>query len=78
MYATALDALVTSQPAARLGGVFGYRMEGDEASLNAELAVIDAAQLGNADWALQLWACDADGCQTMEATASLRPAGEAS
>ncbi len=60
MYATALDALVTSQPAARLGGVFGYRMEGDEASLNAELAVIDAAQLGNADWALQLWACDAD------------------
>ncbi|MCB1887796.1 MAG: MaoC family dehydratase N-terminal domain-containing protein [Rhodocyclaceae bacterium] len=28
--------------------------------------------------AVRLWACDADGCQTMEATASLRPAGEAS
>ena len=60
MYATAIDELTTSQPAARLGGESGYRMEGDSASLNAALAVLDEQQLAAADWALQLWACDAD------------------
>lgn len=60
MYATAIDELITSQPAACLGGEFGYRMEGDSASLNAALAVLDEQQLAAADWALQLWACDAD------------------
>ena len=60
MYATTLNSFVIPNPAARLGGEYGYRMNGDSASLSAELAVLDGQALAGADWALQLWACDAD------------------
>lgn len=43
---------------ARLGSNHGYRIAGDLACLNAELAISADRQLAE-QWALQLWACDA-------------------
>lgn len=45
-------------PVARLGNRFGYRIEGDQVELNAEIESFN----GNNDaMSLQLWACDASG-----------------
>ena len=47
-----------SQAAAiKIAGSHGYRIEGDVAFLNAEIAVL-AAEAHRAQWALQLWACN--------------------
>src|SRR5687767_4114322 len=43
--------------ALRLGARHGYRIDGDLASLNAELSGSSSADLAQG-WALQLWACD--------------------
>jgi DNA uptake protein ComE-like DNA-binding protein len=43
--------------AARLGPNHGYRIEGDIASLHAEIA-LELETNTQAQWALQLWACD--------------------
>ncbi|HEY2735325.1 MAG TPA: helix-hairpin-helix domain-containing protein, partial [Polyangiales bacterium] len=43
----------------RLGANHGYRIEGELAHLNAELAISRDADLATRQWALQLWACDA-------------------
>jgi DNA uptake protein ComE-like DNA-binding protein len=45
--------------AARLGGNHGYRIDGDVACLNAELALAGDLDHLAERWALQLWACDA-------------------
>jgi hypothetical protein len=42
-----------------LGPNHGYRFEGDQAFLNAELAFDARASSAGEGWALQLWACDA-------------------
>lgn len=45
-------------PVARLGSRFGYRLEGDQVELNAQIESLT----GNDDaLSLQLWACDASG-----------------
>jgi Protein of unknown function (DUF2934) len=41
----------------KIGGTHGYRIEGDTASLNADLAIVREGTPG-AGWALQLWACE--------------------
>jgi hypothetical protein len=41
----------------KIGGKYGYRIEGDTASLNADLAIVDGDEHRTA-WALQLWACE--------------------
>jgi competence ComEA-like helix-hairpin-helix protein len=41
----------------KIAGSHGYRIEGDMAFLNAEIAVL-GEQAHRAQWALQLWACD--------------------
>lgn len=41
----------------KIAGSHGYRIEGDVAFLNAEIAVLDERAQA-AQWALQLWACD--------------------
>jgi hypothetical protein len=47
-----------SAPVARFAGAFGYRLEGDQLELNADLApMADAADA----LSLQLWACDDSG-----------------
>ena len=43
--------------AARLGPNHGYRIDGDIASLHAEIA-LELENNTQAQWALQLWACD--------------------
>jgi DNA uptake protein ComE-like DNA-binding protein len=57
MFSTPVENLVVRHSAARFAGSQGYRLEGDQAHLNAAVAVEDA-RLAGADWALQLWACD--------------------
>jgi DNA uptake protein ComE-like DNA-binding protein len=45
--------------AIRLGGSHGYRIDGDLASINAELSCAgERAAVAAEQWALQLWACD--------------------
>jgi DNA uptake protein ComE-like DNA-binding protein len=44
--------------AARLGANHGYRIQGELACLNAELAIARDADAFARQWALQLWACD--------------------
>jgi len=45
-------------PVARLGSRFGYRFDGDQVELNADIESVN----GNADaMSLELWACDASG-----------------
>jgi competence ComEA-like helix-hairpin-helix protein len=41
----------------KFAGSHGYRIDGDIAFLNAEIAVLDQEAHG-AEWALQLWACE--------------------
>ena len=52
----------SSQPTpgrnAWLGESHGYRIAGDWACLNAELALSDQSETLAQQWALQLWACD--------------------
>lgn len=70
--------------APRLGQNHGYRIDGDFAQLNVELA-LGAEQAAAAQrWALQLWACDAPygggtltGCKIAEAPLELPFASEA-
>lgn len=57
MISTPVESLVVRQSAAHFAGAQGYRLEGDQAHLNAAVTVDDAAPAG-ADWALQLWACE--------------------
>lgn len=57
MMSTAVQTLVVHQPVACFDGAQGYRLEGDQAHLNAAVTVFAAACAG-ADWALQLWACE--------------------
>jgi DNA uptake protein ComE-like DNA-binding protein len=47
----------TAKHAAKLGPNHGYRIEGDIASLHAEIA-LELENNPQAQWALQLWACD--------------------
>ena len=47
----------TARNAARLGPNHGYRIDGDIASLHAEIA-LELETSAQAQWALQLWACD--------------------
>ncbi|MBL8447632.1 MAG: helix-hairpin-helix domain-containing protein [Zoogloeaceae bacterium] len=63
MIATALQSLVVRHPAARFAGTQGYRLEGDQAHLNATVDA-DSGCTGGSDWALQLWACDSQNGQT--------------
>jgi hypothetical protein len=53
-----MQTYVTTAPAGavRITGDHGYRIEGDTAYLNAELALVDGVTATG--WALQLWACD--------------------
>jgi DNA uptake protein ComE-like DNA-binding protein len=44
---------------ARLGANHGYRIQGELACLNAELAIARDADALARQWAVQLWACDA-------------------
>jgi hypothetical protein len=77
--------LYADNSAARLGGNHGYRIDGDVACLNAELALAgDPNQVMAQRWALQLWACDApygggalSGVKVAEAALDL-PSGVAS
>lgn len=62
MIATALQSLVVRHPAARFAGAQGYRLEGDQAHLNATIDA-ESGGLGGSDWALQLWACDGSNGQ---------------
>jgi hypothetical protein len=48
-----------ARAAARLGDSHGYRIHGDLACLNAELAIHESRRAQAEQWALQLWACDA-------------------
>jgi hypothetical protein len=41
----------------RIGGNHGYRIDGDTASLNADLAILHEG-VHRTGWALQLWACE--------------------
>ena len=41
----------------KIGGKYGYRIDGDTASLNADLAIV-GDDVRAAAWALQLWACE--------------------
>jgi Protein of unknown function (DUF2934) len=41
----------------KIGGTHGYRIDGDTASLNADLAIVHEGIPGEG-WALQLWACE--------------------
>jgi hypothetical protein len=50
------DHFTTDPASVRIAGDHGYRIEGDTAFLNAELAIDD--DVTPAGWALQLWACD--------------------
>lgn len=45
---------LASNPVARLGHSHGYRLDGDQAHLNAEI-LCDEARLTGQEWALQLW-----------------------
>ena len=51
------DSPVGLDQGLRIGGKYGYRIEGDTASLNADLAIVDDEAHRTA-WALQLWACE--------------------
>jgi hypothetical protein len=59
MFSTTVENLVVRHSAARFAGLQGYRLEGDQAHLNAAVTV-DADAVVGADWALQLWACEQD------------------
>jgi len=50
-------SLVLPERSVRIAGDHGYRIDGDMAILNAELAVHGEEEVGTS-WALQLWACD--------------------
>src|SRR5690349_765946 len=43
----------------RLGQNHGYRIDNDTVAINADLAVANEVAQSQAQWALQLWACDA-------------------
>ena len=60
MFSTTVENLIVRHSAARFAGLRGYRFEGDQAHLNAEVTVNGGAEPG-ADWALQLWACEQAG-----------------
>lgn len=49
-----LNNQLATNPVARLGASHGYRIDGDQAQLNAEI-LCDEARLTGQDWALQLW-----------------------
>ena len=51
------QTFATARHAARLGPNHGYRIEGDIASLHAEIA-LELENNTQAQWALQLWACE--------------------
>jgi DNA uptake protein ComE-like DNA-binding protein len=57
MISVAIESLVVNHSSAHFAGTQGYSLDGDQAHLNAAVALDDVAQAG-ADWALQLWACD--------------------
>lgn len=59
MSANAQQSSSISDDRASLGHSHGYRVEGDIAFLNAELAIPETLRDDTLDWALQLWACDA-------------------
>ena len=50
--------LIENPPAVILGAAHGYTLSGDQAYINAELEVLDAARAESSEWALQLWAAD--------------------
>lgn len=50
----ALASQRTINPVAQLGNSHGYRLDGDLASLNAEI-ICDESRLTGQEWALQLW-----------------------
>jgi DNA uptake protein ComE-like DNA-binding protein len=62
MFSTPVQNLVVRHSSARFSGSQGYRLEGDQAHLNANVTVDDTATWGS-DWALQLWACGAGNGQ---------------
>lgn len=72
-------------PALRLGGSHGYRIEGDVASINAELSFAGEHRATAVQhWALQLWACEEpygggalSGIKVAEAPIELPPDGQA-
>ena len=49
---------IENPPAVILGAAHGYTLSGDQAYINAELDVIDAARAESSEWALQLWAAE--------------------
>jgi len=51
------NAIATAAKAATISGSHGYRIDGDIAVLNADLAPVDH-DAQRARWALQLWACE--------------------
>jgi competence ComEA-like helix-hairpin-helix protein len=53
------DLLASANGAPRLGQTHGYRIDGDLAHLNVELAFGVEQASAAQRWALQLWACDA-------------------
>lgn len=58
-FTAGVSAPAPAGPAARIVGTYGYRVEGDTACLNAEIAWRpEAAE--HARWRLQLWACPLD------------------
>lgn len=50
--------LIENPPAVILGAAHGYTLSGDQAYINAELEVLDAARAESSEWALQLWAAE--------------------
>jgi len=51
------DSSILSERSVRIAGDHGYRIDGDTAILNADLAVLGEEEMSRS-WALQLWACD--------------------
>ena len=49
---------IENPPAVILGAAHGYTLSGDQAYINAELDVLDAARAESSEWALQLWAAE--------------------
>ena len=49
---------IENPPAVILGAAHGYTLSGDQAYINAELEVLDAARAESSEWALQLWAAE--------------------
>ena len=80
MFSTTVENLIVRHSTARFAGLRGYRFEGDQAHLNAEVTVNGGAEAG-ADWALQLWACEQAGVRGIKVAelpvGSLPAAGDA-